>query len=130
MFPAPLPDPGSGDERARGVDIVECTIPADMTIAQWRRTRSTAAKGRHAPRALGAVLRLVPRREVRCDHLHDTTTRYDREAKRLDFLVFCSVCGIEKVVESMPYEPRFEPNGATVHPLRPRTSGQQGRRAA
>ena len=35
-----------------------------MTIAQWRKTRATGAKARHAPRALGAVLRLVPRREA------------------------------------------------------------------
>jgi hypothetical protein len=52
MFPAPLPDAGSGDDRAHGVDIVECTIPTDMTIAQWRKTRATGAKAGHAPHAL------------------------------------------------------------------------------
>ena len=129
MFPSPPPFARSGDEPARAVDIVECTIPAHMTIAQWRRTPSPA-KGPSASRELGAVLRSAPRHEVRCDHLHDTTTRYDREAKRLDLLMFCSICGIEKLVESIPYEPRFEPNGATVHPLRPRRIGEPGRRAA
>lgn len=59
-----------------------------------------------------------------------TTTRYDREAKQLDFLMVCAVCGTEKLVESISYEPRFQPNGATVHPLRPRRMGESGRRAA
>jgi hypothetical protein len=78
----------------------------------------------------GAVLRLLPRRVAGCDHLHDTTTRYDREAKQLDFLMVCVVCGTERLVESISYEPRFQPNGATVHPLRPRRMGESGRRAA
>ena len=130
MFPGPLPFPPPGEDRACGVEIVECTIPADMTITQWRRTRSAAAKGRHASRALRAVLRLPPRREVRCDHTQDTTTRYDHAAKRLDFLMVCSICRTEKLIESMPYEPRYEPNGATVHPLRPHRRAEPGRRAA
>jgi hypothetical protein len=107
MFARPRSFPPLGQDRARGVEIVECTIPTGMTIAQWRRTRSAG-----------------------CDHLHDTTTRYDHAAKRLDFLMVCSICGTEKLVESMPYEPRFEPNGATVHPLHPRKRDEPGRRAA
>ena len=116
MFPGRLPFPTPGEDRAHGVELVECTIPADMTIAQWRRTRSPAARGRHPSRALRALLRLPPSREVRCDHLQGTTTRYDHATERLEFLMVCSICKTERLVESMPYEPRFEPNGATVPP--------------
>jgi hypothetical protein len=44
-----------------------------------------------------------------CDHLFDTTTRYDRERKLLTFLLVCPVCHSETVMESVPYEPRFKP---------------------
>jgi hypothetical protein len=44
---------------------------------------------------------------VICAHLHDTTTRYDRKNKVLTFLLVCSVCGTQKVVEEFPYEPTF-----------------------
>jgi hypothetical protein len=44
-----------------------------------------------------------------CDHLHDTTTRYDHAEKLLTFLLVCHSCGTEKVIETVPYEPRFEP---------------------
>lgn len=44
-----------------------------------------------------------------CDHLHDTTTRYDEVAKLLSFLIVCPVCATERVVETLEYEPRFEP---------------------
>jgi hypothetical protein len=43
-----------------------------------------------------------------CDHLHDTTTRYDHVRKRLTFLLVCADCGTESVVETLSYEPRFE----------------------
>jgi hypothetical protein len=145
----PLPFPRPGDVRvgttddgtprrtslsadaveARAVDVVESTIPADMTIREWRARRSTPAL-RRSSRALTAVRRLVSRREVRCDHLHDTTTRYDRAAKRLDFLLVCAVCKTEKLIHSVEYEPRFEPTGATVHALRPGHPVQAPRRAA
>lgn len=136
MSPTPLPFPQPGDEltvarpgdtadaespadglRARALQVVECTIPGDMTIAQWRLHRSTRAAPAHKrwSRALAAVTLLRSRREVPCDHLHDSTTRYDRTAKRLDFLLVCQNCGIEKLIHSLPYEPRFEPAGATVH---------------
>jgi len=41
-----------------------------------------------------------------CDHLHDSTSRYDAEDKLLTFLLVCRTCGIEKVVEVVEYEPR------------------------
>lgn len=73
MFPAPLPAPGSGDERARGVDIVECTIPAEMTIAQWRRAHSTAGERRHGPAHTprGAPIRAPSRGPLRPSARHD-----------------------------------------------------------
>jgi hypothetical protein len=43
---------------------MESTIPTEMTVEQWRRRRSARA------------------RPVPCDHLHDTTTRYDPVEKR------------------------------------------------
>ena len=95
---------------AQSIAHMECTIPGDMTIEQWRRQRS-------AP--------VVP-----CDHLHDTTTRYDPVEKQLSFLLVCSACGTEQLVETQRYEPRFTPHpapqspasGATVHHLP--TAGQ------
>ncbi|HEX6460339.1 MAG TPA: hypothetical protein VF032_15565 [Thermoleophilaceae bacterium] len=41
-----------------------------------------------------------------CDHLHDTTSRYDAAEKLLTFLRVCRTCGIEQVVETLEYEPR------------------------
>jgi hypothetical protein len=49
------------------------------------------------------------RRRVPCHHLHDTTTRYDRVAKLLSFLLVCTVCGTARVVETRRYEPCFIP---------------------
>jgi hypothetical protein len=37
-----------------------------------------------------------------CDHLHDSTSRYDAAEKVLSFLLACTMCGIETV----EYEPR------------------------
>jgi hypothetical protein len=42
-----------------------------------------------------------------CDHLFDTTSRYDHDRKRLTFLLFCPVCGTQTVVETLVYEPQF-----------------------
>jgi hypothetical protein len=42
-----------------------------------------------------------------CDHLHDTTTRYDAGEKLLTFLLVCPSCRTEKVLETQHYEPRF-----------------------
>jgi hypothetical protein len=50
---------------------------------------------------------LVP--DAPCDHFHETTSRYDRAEKRLTFLLVCRTCQTERVVESVRYEPRFEP---------------------
>jgi hypothetical protein len=100
-----------------------------MTIRDWRIRRSTPAR-RPSSRALAAVRRLVSRRKARCEHLHDTTTRYDRAAKRLDFLLVCPHCKTEKLIHSLEYEPRIEPTGATVHTLRAGGAVQVPRRAA
>jgi hypothetical protein len=43
---------------------------------------------------------------VMCDHLHDTTSRYDAARKLLTCLLVCRICGTEKVVETLEYEPR------------------------
>jgi hypothetical protein len=48
-----------------------------------------------------------------CDHLHDTTTRYDHAQKLLTFLLVCPVCGIEKIVDAQHYEPRFQSSRAS-----------------
>jgi hypothetical protein len=42
-----------------------------------------------------------------CDHLFDTTSRYDREHKLLTFLLFCPACETEMVVETLRYAPAF-----------------------
>jgi hypothetical protein len=41
-----------------------------------------------------------------CDHLHDSTSRYDAAEKVMTFLLVCRTCGIERVVETLEYEPR------------------------
>jgi hypothetical protein len=77
----------------QSVVLVECTIPAEMTIDEWRwqrRPRDTPAES--------------------CDHLHDSTSRYDHERKQLTFLLVCPVCRTEKVVDSIHYEPHFTPH--------------------
>ncbi|HEX5923334.1 MAG TPA: hypothetical protein VFY45_05850 [Baekduia sp.] len=43
-----------------------------------------------------------------CDHLFDTTTRYDRERRRLTFVLFCPTCETETVVETLRYAPAFK----------------------
>ena len=44
-----------------------------------------------------------------CDHLYDTTSRYDTATKVLTFLLVCPVCGTEDVVETLEYAPNFAP---------------------
>ena len=78
-------------------------------VEEWRRLRSArprAADLRPA-RTLAAAPRVVPLRPVPCDHLQDTTSRYDPVGKVLTFLLVCRACGTEKVVDTQPYEPRF-----------------------
>ena len=41
-----------------------------------------------------------------CDHLHDSTSRYDAAEKVMALLLVCPTCGIERVVETLEYEPR------------------------
>jgi hypothetical protein len=117
---------------------MECTIPPEMTIAQWRLRRTSARrpKQRHS----AAASRLVSLRAAPCEHLHDNTTRYDPEQNLLTFLLVCSVCGTKNVVEIRHYEPRFEPSpasplvdasgGATTHELPVRRREPPARRAA
>jgi hypothetical protein len=109
---------------------MECTIPPELTIAQWRRQRSSGLrpKRRHSARLLAGAARLVARPAAQRDHLHDSTTRYDHDRKVLTFLLVCPVCGTEKVVETKRYEPRFEPS--PVRPLIVRADEQPLRRAA
>jgi hypothetical protein len=95
----------------QGMLVLEASIPEGMTIDEWRRRRARAAPRRaHRRRARNSSrprhLAAVP--EGTCDHLHDTTSRYDHSAKVLTFLLVCHVCGTEKVIEQLPYEPRFE----------------------
>jgi hypothetical protein len=43
-----------------------------------------------------------------CDHLHDTTTRYDPVEKVLTFVLICPVCRTEKVLDAQHSERRFQ----------------------
>lgn len=110
---------------------MESTIPPDMTVAEWRRRRPSGArpKRRYPARRLAATPRLAAVPTAPCDHLYDSTTRYDHDRKLLTFLLVCPVCATEKVMETQHYEPRFQPSpecrleeatvGATVHQLTP-----------
>jgi hypothetical protein len=105
----------------QALQVVECSIPEDMTIGEWRHSRPRSARRR--PRRLRARtpaaarhLAAVPVPETTCDHLHDTTTRYSAADKLLTFLLVCHACGTEKVIETLPYEPRFE--RLEQHPVR------------
>ena len=44
---------------------------------------------------------------ARCEHLCQTTTRYDHGQKELSFLLVCAVCGTDELIEAIQYEPRF-----------------------
>jgi len=69
---------------------------------------------------LAAARRLARHGERCCHHLHDTISRYDHAAKRLELLLTCPVCETEKLIHSLAYEPRFEPSVASVHALHAR----------
>jgi hypothetical protein len=117
----------------RSVVPMESTIPPDMTIAQWRRLRFSRTRTKRLP--LAAVLP-----PMSCDHLHESTTRYDHDQKVLTFLLLCPVCGTERIMETQRYEPRFEPSpgsqladasvGATIHALPVRRRKRPLHRAA
>ena len=44
-----------------------------------------------------------------CDHLYETTSRYEAATKVLTFLLVCPICCFEEVVETLAYEPNFAP---------------------
>ncbi len=67
--------------------------------------RSPLETGSHLPKAVSAAPR-----DGGCDHLHEATSRYDRDAKLLTMLLVCPVCRIETVVETLEYEPRLVPS--------------------
>ena len=96
----------------QGVLTLECSIPEDMTIDEWRRRRSRAVGRRlrrRRSRTPAAARHLASVPDADCDHLHDATSRYDRSTKLLTFLLVCHECGTERVIETLRYEPRFEP---------------------
>jgi hypothetical protein len=123
---------------------MQSTIPPKMTIAQWRRRRRSSRREPErrytAPHSPPAASRLQSLRAPSCDHLCETTTRYDPDLRLLTFLLICPVCGTGKVMETQRYEPRFEPTpvsglaeasvGASVHQLPGRTRKRPMRRAA
>jgi hypothetical protein len=114
---------------SRSVVPIRSAIPPDVTIAQPRRQRSPGPRRtrRQRARAFAAASRVAAPRAPRCEHLHDSTTRYDHDRKLLSFLLVCPVCGSERVMETRHYEPRFQPGppsplpdgsaGATVYVL-------------
>ena len=105
---------------SQAVQLVESTIPGDMTVAEWRTERRHRRPASTQP----------------CGHMHDTTTRYDHDRKLLHFLLICPTCGTEKLIETQPYEPHFtphatpEPAGAKIYQLPVRRPAQPLRRAA
>jgi hypothetical protein len=70
------------------------------------------------------------RADGECGHIQDTTTRYDVARKLLTFLLVCPACDTEKVLETLDYEPRFEPRHATVLRLPLMRHAQPARHAA
>ena len=70
-----------------------------------------------------------------CEHVRDTTTRYDRAQNLLSFLLVCEICGTEQLIQTIRYEPRFEPDGgasliAVTVQLPQERHGQAARTAA
>ena len=51
---------------------------------------------------------------VQCEHLCETTSRYDHAEKELSFLLLCAVCGTEQLIDRIRYEPRFTPPGTSA----------------
>ena len=41
-----------------------------------------------------------------CEHLLEATSRYDPARKIQTFVLNCRICGTERVVEQLEYEPR------------------------
>jgi hypothetical protein len=63
-----------------------------------------------------------------CEHLHDSTSRYDTAEKVLTFLLVCRTCGIERVVETLEYEPM--PVWTSPGSARPKAEWRDGKLAA
>jgi hypothetical protein len=101
----------------RSLVTIESTIPPDMTIAEWRRLRASRRPAKPRRRFLPHTGRskVVPLRPATaeqpdpCQHLHETTTRYDHQRSLLTFIAVCRICGTERVVETQRYEPHYEP---------------------
>jgi hypothetical protein len=47
--------------------------------------------------------------DLMCEHFHESASRYDAIAKLLTLLLVCPECGIERVIDTIPYEPKFVP---------------------
>jgi hypothetical protein len=52
-----------------------------------------------------------------CDHLYETTSRYDADRKLLTFLLVCPVCEIEETVQTIEYAPSFTAHAAPAAAL-------------
>jgi len=50
---------------------------------------------------------MSPQMPAACSRLHDSSSRYDHARKLLSFLLVCRECATERVVNLVPYEPRF-----------------------
>jgi hypothetical protein len=60
----------------------------------------------HAPPGAG-VQPVWRQGRLMCEHLHDTTTRYDQLRHILTFVLVCPECRTERVVETLEYSPRY-----------------------
>jgi NAD(P)-dependent dehydrogenase (short-subunit alcohol dehydrogenase family) len=90
--------------------------------------RSTAKTKQRASTRRVQAASAKPGAAVVCDHLHDTTSRYDAAEKVLTFLRVCRICAIEQVVQTLEYEPK--PVWAGRGAARQLTGGATGRLAA
>jgi len=117
-------------------------VSGDLTMLSWFSKQllrqSVVPRESTIPPDLTMALRVVSLPATPCDHLHDTTTRYDHTQKLLTFLLVCHVCGTEKIVDAQHYEPRFQSSraseladaGATIEELPVRRDERPMRRAA
>jgi hypothetical protein len=118
---------------ARSGDLTMLSSFSEQLLRQ-----SVVPRESNIPPDLTIALRVVSLPATSCDHLHDTTTRYDHAQKLLTFLLVCPVCGTEKIVDAQHYEPRFQSSraseladaGATIQELPVRRDEWPMRRAA
>ncbi|HEY2603018.1 MAG TPA: hypothetical protein VGI67_15785 [Thermoleophilaceae bacterium] len=52
-----------------------------------------------------------------CEHLYDSTSRYDADRKLLTFLLVCPVCEIEEIVQTLEYAPTPKAHAPAATPL-------------